>query len=386
MKRRIVHIFFGNPAKLPPLMHELRSVDYGSFDIALIAPDYHLDLERMSEQFPEVEFLPVRMRLREASAKQTAPLKLLRYAEFTIRAGAAIAKQRVDIVVAHDLPAALPTRLIGRKGFKLIYHAHELWSMAGAEMSPMMGLWRRVEQNIVQYVDGMIVPEPNRARIYREEYGAPAEPLVVRNIPPNVYEYAESDALRERLGLDGSAVIVLYQGLLTESRCIRELTEAVRHLPEEFQLALLGGIAEDYRQAIERIISQYGLQKRVHLMGSVPYEELYPLTCSAYIGCLLYRDTTMNNRYAAPNKLYEYLFAGLPLVASDVPGLRDAVPGFNCAKWCNPEEPESIAQAIAAATNLTKGRLLADAAKERFSWQQEWEKLLQLYSGALHEA
>jgi len=116
----------------------------------------------------------------------------------------------------------------------------------------------------------------------------------------------------------------------------------------------------------------------------VPYNELVPFTASADIGILLYRNDCRNNYYCAPNKLFEYLMMGLPIIAANYPGMLPIVEGEGVGLCVDPESPGEIAAAV--------NRLAADpdrrkqmrengleVSKSRYNWEIESAPLLQLY-------
>ncbi len=386
----LLHIAFHTIEGLPPLRNELIMASHrGDTSIAVVLPPEGV---RAWEPAPHVKVQPVLIALRRLSTRQVPLLKLLRFLEYMLRVFAAVLRHRADVVVAHDAAALLPAwfaaRLVGRP---ILYHAHELWSDAGGGTAPWPALWRRVERFLCPRVDAMIAPEENRARIYAEEFGARTPPVVVRNCPmdrPRV----ESDDLRRLLAARGiaSGCIVLYQGLLDPSRCLMELVDAMALTGGDATLVLLGRGDPDHEQQLHARINEPGLRSRVVLLPSVPYEELHAITCSADIGVLLYRNDSRNNYYCAPNKLYEYMQAGLSLLASDFPGLRQVIDTHSLGACADPADPRAIAAAIDRLTDeirdgdaeARRARISA-IARQHFRWEAEYEKIERVYEGCV---
>jgi glycosyltransferase involved in cell wall biosynthesis len=121
------------------------------------------------------------------------------------------------------------------------------------------------------------------------------------------------------------------------------------------------------------------LDGRVHRLPWTPPDELRNVTASADVGVLLYSREGRNNIYAAPNKLYEYLFAGLPLVSSAFPGLQSLIEEGGYGACAEPEDAQSIAEAIKRAAALPSGKLLAARARAAFRWEDEVWRLADLY-------
>lgn len=377
----IAHVFFGQARKLSPLMAELRSLA-DDYRLTLIVPGYDQAPEYLAREIPGVACVFLRMRTREWSDRQTPLLKLLRFAEFTLRGMRAVRRVDADIIVAHDMPAVLPliARLLVRPS-RVIFHAHELWTEMAEDNAPLRALWRRLERWTVRRAACVMVPEPNRARIVHEEYGAPELPAVVRNIPSDPPPFERGRALRDRLALSDDAVIVLYQGLLAESRCVRELLLAVASLPERFHLALIGIGEEQYMRILRDDAGR--VHERVHFLPWMHADELRAMTASADVGVLLYRNRGRNNFYAAPNKIYEYLFAGLPVVASDFPGLRALVEEGGSGACADPESSDDIARALKEAAAIPAGESISRRSRDTWSWRSDADVLRREYRNCI---
>jgi glycosyltransferase involved in cell wall biosynthesis len=374
---RVLHIAFNQARKLPPLMAELRSLGK-DHDQVLLLPDYDQDHAYLARALPGVRIVYLPLRSRERSAAQTPLRKLWRFAEFTVRAAAAVRRETCDILVGHDMPAMLPLLpWLLRRRIPAIYNAHELWSEAAEDNAPLRGAWRRLEHLVCRRAARVVVPESNRADIVHREYGAPRLPVIVRNIPPDPPPYAASTLLRERFSLDDDAVIVLYQGLFAPTRCLLPLLDAFRHLPARYHCVLAGEGDPDYTAGVLRQAET--LDGRVHRLPWTPPEELRSVTASADVGVLLYSRDGRNNIYAAPNKLYEYIFAGLPLVSSSFPGLQSVIEQGGYGACAEPEDAQSIAAAIVKAAALPSGKLLAARARAEFRWEDEVWRLGDLY-------
>ena len=374
----VAHVFFGQARKLSPLMAELRSLR-ADFRLTLIVPEYDQAPEYLEPALDGVDIRYLTMRSRRWSARQTPLLKLLRFAEFTLRGMHAVRRERADIVVAHDMPAVLPliVRLLVRPA-RVIFHAHELWTEMAEDNVPLRRLWRMLETWTVRRAARVIVPEPNRARILHEEYGARDLPAVVMNVPPDPPPFARATAVRDAVRLPGDAVIILYQGLIAESRCIHELVQAVAGLPQHMHLVLIGAGEHTYLAQLRKVAST--VEDRIHMLPWMHADELRAMTASADVGVLLYRNRGRNNYYAAPNKVFEYLFAGLPLVASDFPGLRAMVADRGFGACADPERPDDIARAIIDAASIVPSEDIALQARAAWSWNDQAAVLRREYN------
>jgi glycosyltransferase involved in cell wall biosynthesis len=385
MTLRICHILFNTVGKLPPVFNELTSLSSHGCEAVILEVVNENETDAGALRLPGVTIRSMSPRLRRVSSTQGRGLKLVRFIEYFARAFVFAMKQDCDLFVAHDLPAVLPCFLAARlKRRPLVYNAHELWSETNGMSAPFPALWRLLERFYCPRVDAIISPEANRARIYLEEYGARALPVVVANCPP-FRPLPRGDELRTFLAAQqrSADVLVLYQGIFDASRRLDRLVEAMRYLPDEVALVIMGRGSEEQRSAIDAVIRECGLEARVAFHPFVPYERLAAVTASADIGVLLYANDCRNNYYCAPNKLYEYLHAGLPVVTSNFPGLIDVVETLELGACVNPDSPEDIARGIAFLLDGERRKEITNRAiaisAEKFHWDREFEKILTLY-------
>ena len=386
MTRRpcIAHVAFNQALKLPILIAELQTLR-DAYEQLLVLPSYDQHPVELQSLLTGVRLRFVRLRSREWSLRQTALLKLLRFVEFTLAAWWIMLRERTDLRVGHDMPGMLPLLpfVLFSPG-RLVFAAHELWTEAAEENAPLRPLWRVLERWIVRRVGCVIVPEENRATIMFEEYGARVVPAVVRNIPAASIEIPRGTLLREQLGLQQDAVIALYQGLVSDTRCLSELAMSLRDLPPHVHIVIVGEGDALLRQKLAELAEPSA--GRLHLLPWMQPEALRAYTASADVGVLLYRNNGRNNYYAAPNKLYEYLFAGLPLVSSAFPGLQAVVEDGGFGACADPADPADIARAILKAAAIPAGEEIATRARARYRWEDEAETLRRVYANVLEAA
>jgi len=382
-----------SPASLPPLLHEGLSLAAAGFQVDSV----HSEAAPPSadQHSPGFRSHTFRLRIRgtfravKAGAPGTraiaAVVKLLSYGEFIVKATVAAYRMRADLYVAHDVPALLPTLLAARlRGKPLVYRANEIFSETHAQVR-FAWFWRGLDRLLVPSCDEVVTPEEHRTRIYKEEYGAKKEPLTVRNCPPYRLP-VESTRLRDELrrrGVDFS-IILLYQGLVDSMRCIEEIAEATRSFDEGVVLVVLGKGFGRWSDPQARLAAY----ERLLVLPRVPYRELPTYTASADMGILLYRNDCRNNYYCAPNKLFEYMMMGLPVIAPSFPGIVPVVEGGNTGLCVDPAQPKQIAAAVnelARAPELRR-RMKENGlrlTRERYNWETEFAPLLERYRGLL---
>ena len=306
---------------------------------------------------------------------------ILSYLEFNVKAFGSALRSKADLYEAHDLPALLPTFLAAFVRSKPVtYHAHELY----AEMHEKVRFaswWKMLDRLLVPHVALVVTPEENRSRIMFEEYKAKEMPMTLRNCPP-YSPPIHSVKIREILANRGfhPKKIVLYQGLFDNSRCMKEMIDAAAFFDEGIVLVLMGNGFNEW-QSPENIV---GDSNHVIVLPKASYAELSLYTASADIGILFYRNNCRNNYYCAPNKLYEYMMMGLPVVTNDYPGIADLVAGEEIGVCVDSRDTRRIADAVnklAGSPRLykTMRQNCLRLSKLRLNWEEESKKLQHRY-------
>ncbi len=181
---------------------------------------------------------------------------------------------------------------------------------------------------------------------------------------------------------------MLYHGGLTVHRGVEQLMEAMlAGFLEDVHLVLMG--FGEKRGEYESAARSARWRGRVHVLDPVPPSLLLPWVASADVGLMPNPGLTLNDRFSSPNKLFECLATGTPVVASDFPTMRRIVidnPGGPLGAVCDPTSAFAIADAIRSIVRLDavdmdalRARCLR-AAAERWNWEQEAKALLSVYS------
>ena len=339
-------------------------------ELAPVAPEH-----RLLDGFARCSVLPAPW------VRRVLPAALYRLAFFAAFVRA-IRAQRPDVVHAHDAAMLLPG-LVGARvvGARLVYDSHELatsvpyrdrawaWFVASIER---LGIRRAAA--VITVSDGIADELVARYRLRRR-------PTVLRNVSALDERSASSNGgLRDHL--EDGAVIVLHQGAPAVDRGCEALIGALCHLPPEIHVVFLGTGEPAFSAQLRDLARQLGVEDRVRLIDSVGLGELLAWTREADVGVALLEDTCLNHRLALPNKLFEYIAAGIPVVVSDLPELRRIVNHYNIGWTATPGDARAIAEAISLALEQPRDpRLdenLARAAAE-LRWSQESRRLTEVY-------
>jgi glycosyltransferase involved in cell wall biosynthesis len=265
---------------------------------------------------------------------------------------------------------------------RLVYDAHELFT----EIGRLPALVRRplalVERALIRRVDAAITVNASIAGELARRYGV-APPVVVMNCPRTAGEFAPrgTGELRRAAAVPDGQPLVLFQGMFMANRGLENLVRAWRDVPRG-HLAFLGW--GPLRPALAALAREAGVAGRVHLLEGVAPRDLLAWTADADVGVIPYRNVGLNNYLTSPNKLFEYLAAGVPVAASAFPELRRVIEGDACGRTFDPEDPLDIARALRALLDdplaLEAARAGAREAGRRYTWENESRALLDVYA------
>jgi glycosyltransferase involved in cell wall biosynthesis len=297
----------------------------------------------------------------------------------------------IDVWHAHDLTglAAIVPNL--PRDARIVYDSHELFLDTGTPLKlprPARGLLGAYERRLAARAWALVTVNATleatlckRLRFTRS--------AIVHNAPPRwMPPDPAPDLLRDRLGLPPGALIALYHGGLTEDRGLLPLVDALDS-PDmsDVHIVFLGSGQLHARLAERARDSRVG--GRIHMLDPVPPRELASWVASADVGVMPNQPVNENERSSTPNKLFESMGAGLPVVSSDFPERRRIIlgdPDGPLGAVCDPTSPESIASAIrsildrpAAERAAMRARILK-AAHERWNWETEGARLVALYA------
>ncbi len=297
--------------------------------------------------------------------------------------------QDSDVWHLHDFPALMAIAPRLARGTAFVYDSHEIFLEAGsaARLPGLVRHWLRGrEGRLVRHAQALVTV--NRACADVLASYRPRRIVVVYNCPP-LWQPDEPVAERLRAAADvpPGSPLILYHGTFGQHRGIEELVDSLA-LPglERAHLVFLG--YGDLRDSIPTFATTRGVEARVHVLDPVPPDELLEWTWSADVEALPIQDSTLNHFLSTPNKLFEAIAVGVPVVVSDFPAMRSIVlddPAGPLGAVCDPTNPRSIAEALSSILDLeaeARGALRDRcrlAARERWNWEHEGSVLVSLY-------
>lgn len=254
------------------------------------------------------------------------------YAEYNLRLFFKLFFQKKDILLSNDLDTLLPNYLISRIfQKKLIYDSHELFS----ELPSINGrfsqkIWRLLENWLIPKQKHFYTVSNSISDWYSKNHGV--KPLVIKNLPTKkkiTFEEAKNK-------------YIIYQGALNNGRGLLVLLEALQMI--DIQLKIVG--KGPFISQIKEKIAQLKLEDKVELLGEITPEDLIPITQKASLGVSLEEDLGLSYRYSLPNKLFDYIQAKTPVLATYLPEIKNIVETYNIGEIIEDHSPKTISKTI----------------------------------------
>tara|TARA_R110001592_G_scaffold307299_1_gene580509 strand:+ start:49394 stop:50506 length:1113 start_codon:yes stop_codon:yes gene_type:complete len=301
------------------------------------------------------------------------------YAELNFRLFFKLIFTRLDAIHSNDLDTLLACYLASWfKRKHLIYDSHEFFTEVPELLSNPFArnLWLSIEQRIFPLLKHVTTVNQSIANEYELRYGI--RPKVVRNI-------ANAPVGREALPVDkpDRPFIVIMQGAgINIDRGAEELLEAFTLLPDYIRLKIIG--KGDVFATLKKMRVELKLENQVDIIDSLPYAELMKHTAESHLGATLDKATNPNYALSLPNKIFDYMRAGLPIISSSVVEVANIVNTHKCGTVLTEVEPKNIAEAILYYANnienYWKTKIKVETAAKAYSWENEFNVFKEIYS------
>jgi len=312
----------------------------------------------------------------------------LRYALMATELTLSIVKQGVSlrpkVVHCHDtlvLAAGLLIKLF--TGAKLVYDAHELESSKKGQTLVLSKATLFLEKACWRSIDLLISVSPSIINWYNNHLGHKASVLIL-NSPwfqgeekkQQKGSSAKTHYFHQRYEIPSDRLIFIYVGLLVKGRGIESIISAFRDYEINSHVVFVG--YGDLSEEINKIAS---FSANIHLHPPVPHEKVVSLVSNADVGLCLIEDVSLSDYYCLPNKLFEYGFAGIPILGSKFPDIEEYVNKYGLGYCCD-NDATSIVKAIRKIElgNTSKG-VMQDLSE--LNWKAQEERLIAAYSHLL---
>lgn len=299
------------------------------------------------------------------------------YAEYNIRLFIFLMFHRAHLLFSNDLDTLLPNFLISKmKSAHLVYDSHEYFTETPelVHRKFVQGVWKKIERWIFPKLRDVITVNQSIAGLFEKEYGV--EVAVVRNIPP-MLPIPEKQFEHK---LPNDKPIVLLQGSgINIHRGAEELVQAMQFVDNANLLVVGGG---DVIDVLKKMTKDLGLQEKIFFIPKVPFEELRYYTSRAALGVSLDKDTNINYRFMLPNKLFEYIQAGVPVLIAPRVEMKKIVEGYRVGETIKSHDPEEIGRHISHMISdkekLKMYRENCRIAAAELNWETEKKNLVKI--------
>lgn len=306
--------------------------------------------------------------------------KILRYFLWLVKIYFRFRRQDIGMINCHslyDLPVGL---LLKRKTHcKLIYDAHELETERNGLKGMLKKVLKIIERRCIHAVDYTFVVSDSIAQWYKDTYHL-SNVSVVKNIPEKKWSlspWQKSPILRQQFNIPNSSLVYLYQGAFLHGRGISILLAVFSQSDITAHIVFMG-----YGPLTQTIQDHAHKHHNIHFLPAVSHEQIISYTAGADIGFSLIENTCLSYYYCLPNKLFEYVLAGIPCIVSDFPDMRNFVEQHRCG-WITAVDEASVYTLIKSITNTEcsqkKQQIEQVQQDDHFGWQKEKQVLLYVY-------
>lgn len=306
------------------------------------------------------------------------------YAEYNFRLFLLLLFKRADVLVSNDLDTLLANYLASKlKGSRLVHDSHEYFTgvpeLEGRTFAK--STWKRIERWIFPKLKFIYTVNGSIAELYKKEYGIEAK--VVRNFP--VWR-GENDGKiflkpKKELGLPENKKIILYQGSVNIDRGLLEAVEAMQYVNADALLLIIGD--GDILPLVKKKAKKLSLQEKILFIARLPFEELWNYTAHADLGISLDKDTNLNYRYSLPNKIFDYVHSGVPVLASNLREIKKIFSAYDIGEMIENHSPQHIGEKISSILNnpekIMRWKENCFSASRELCWQKEEKTLAEIY-------
>lgn len=306
--------------------------------------------------------------------------KLLRFVEWYLRVFFEFRCKQPKFLNCHSL-SVLPLGLFFNWfcGSRLIYDTHELETETMESNGLRRIMARVLERALIGQVEAVIVVSNSIGKWYRDTYNL-KNVHVVRNIPEARPSTArKSGLLRQTFGIGDNELLFICQGIMDEGRGINIIMKAFACTEPDRHVVFLGN------GPLESEVADWSKRyTNIHHHSAVSPQELLEFTSGADVGISLIENACLSYYYCLPNKMFEYLICGLPVIVSDFPEMAGIIDENGCG-WKSSVSADSLSWLLKSMTlqDIAEKLRAAQECSKKFSWHNEERVLICLYEKLL---
>ena len=284
---------------------------------------------------------------------------------------------KTDLFYANDLDTLAPMFLLSKlKKKPLIYDSHELFCEVPElkDSKIKKAIWQKLEGYIIPKLKTCITVNDSIAKIYVAKYNVPFH--IIRNISD--FDQTFIPKSRAQLSMPEDKKIILLQGAgINVDRGAEELIDAMEFV-QNAVLYIIGS-GDVWENLKQKVSFNKSIQNKVVLINKLPKSELINYTFNADIGLSIDKNTNLNYLYSLPNKIFDYIQAEIPILASRLPEIENIILQYKIGDFIDDHNPKTIANKLNEmlySQQLSSYKKYLAIAKKEITWKSEKEKLL----------
>lgn len=300
--------------------------------------------------------------------------------------------KKYHAIWANDLPTLYPASKIAKAlGAKLIYDAHEIYSETLNQFFPQKTTFFKktifqglitimrlhgsfFEKKTTQKVDLFITVNESISNYFKKQYDLSQHPTVIMNYPAPINTEIIPYPYRDKFKWGTNDLVFLYQGILNAGRGLPVLIDLFHQLPKSNKLVILGngGLEKQLKKAAAQ-----NQATNIVFLDLVPLNELPSYTAGADIGFNLLEPLNLSKQMASPNKLFEYIQAGIAVIGSDTIENKKVISANDIGLVSAPTVAD-LEDAIRSLTNEKLNEYKSNSRKisAKYSWESQEETLI----------
>jgi len=300
------------------------------------------------------------------------------YAEYNIRLFFKLLFLKKDILLANDLDTLLPNFLISKIfNKKLVYDSHELYTEVPELLDRpfIKNIWLTIEKWIFPKLKNVYTVNKSIAKYYNKLYNIDLK--VIRNFPNKqvLIKTKKTPFKFEHKNL------LIYQGAINKGRGLELIIETMQFL-KSTELIIVGD--GDIKKTLIKKVNHLNLNQSIKFIDKQLPNQLKELTPLANLGLSIEENLGLNYRYALPNKLFDYIQAEIPVLASDLPEMSSIVKKYHIGEIINIRSPKELAKQIEEILGSKHNYIeFIKRAKQTLTWENEEKKLIEIYNKLL---
>jgi glycosyltransferase involved in cell wall biosynthesis len=379
VKQSIFHISHTDIRRDSRIIKELESIkdEFFNYDIYAIGIKKKFKLNNKKNQLQGIKDLSISLITKKLLFFPKIVVHFFNYIEFFIKCIFKIYKKKIIIIHCHDvtaLPIGYAVKLLFK--CKLIYDAHELESGLNNVKYPRIIFF--IEKFLWEKIDLFVTVSPSILNWYNKKFGYKKNSIIILNSPKIRYHITkDKNFLRKKLKISKSALIFVYVGGFQDGRGIFHMLKAFSNPTINSHLVFIGYGELEYE--IKKFSKK---NNNIHILEPAPHDTLVQLISSANVGLSIIEKVSLSDFYCLPNKLFEFAFANVYILASNFPDIKRLIKRYSLGS-CIPPNTNALTREIKLLENNKKKTKLLKRNLEDLKWQSQSQILIRNYLNIL---